>query len=158
MIAVVVRIEDVADRLVGRLLDGGDHVAGFLGEVGVDDQDVILEDDPDVVAAAEWHVLVGGADRRVAEEDARGDLLDLVEFHRRQVGGRRGGDGQQPGEHPEPRPCHTCHVYFSWEPDRMTQPLWPTLWGKGIQYNEAWAPKLGRWRAIKENGTKLTDG
>src|SRR5262249_19125174 len=53
VVAVVVRVEDVADRLVGRLLDRLDDVAGLLGEVGVDDDNVILEDDPDVVAAAE---------------------------------------------------------------------------------------------------------
>ena len=53
VIAVVVRVEDIADRLIGRLLDRRDDIAGFLGEVGVDDDDVVLEDDPDVVAAAE---------------------------------------------------------------------------------------------------------
>src|SRR5207248_11146514 len=43
VVAVVVRVEDVADRLVGGLLDGGDDVLGLLGEVGVDDGDVVLE-------------------------------------------------------------------------------------------------------------------
>ena len=83
VVAVVVRVEDVLDRLVGRLLDGRDDVAGFLGEVGVDDDDVVLEDDPDVVAAAEGDLRVGGADGRVAEEDAGGDLLHVVELHLR---------------------------------------------------------------------------
>src|SRR5262249_21406027 len=57
-----------------------------------------LEDDPDVVAAAEDRV-VGGADRRVAEEHARGDLAHLVELHLRQVGGRRGTGEQQNEQH-----------------------------------------------------------
>ena len=61
VVAVVVRVEDVLDRLLGRLLDGRDHVAGLLREVGVDDDDVVLEDDPDVVAAAERDLRVGGA-------------------------------------------------------------------------------------------------
>ncbi len=87
VVAVMVRIEDVADRLVGRLLDGRDDVAGFLGEVGVEDEDVILEDDPDIVAAAEDDRLVGGADRGVAEEDAGGDFADVVELHRRNIVG-----------------------------------------------------------------------
>ena len=57
VVAVMVRVEDIADRFIGGLLDGGDDVARLLGEVGVDDDDVILEDDPDVIAAAEGDVL-----------------------------------------------------------------------------------------------------
>ena len=94
VIAVMVRIEDIADRLIGRFPYGRDHVAGFLGEVGVEDDDVILEDDPDIVAAAEDDVLVGGADGRVAEEDAGRDLGDFVELHLRQFLGLRGGNGE----------------------------------------------------------------
>src|SRR5262249_29174902 len=56
------------------------------------DDDVVLEDDPDVITAAEDDALVGGADGRVAEEDAGGHLADVVELHRGQrIGGR--GDG-----------------------------------------------------------------
>src|SRR5262249_42333462 len=68
-------------RFVGGLLDRVEDIGRFLGEVGVDDDDVVLEDDPDVVAPAERDGLVGGADGRVAEEDARCDLPDVVELH-----------------------------------------------------------------------------
>ena len=88
VVAVVVRVEHIADRLVGRFLDRLDDVVGFLGEVGVDDHDVVLEYDPDVVAAAEGNVGALRADRRIAEEDARRDFLDVVEPHLRHfVGG-----------------------------------------------------------------------
>src|SRR5262249_24407683 len=80
------------------LLDGLDDVAGLLGEDGVDDDDVVLEDDPGVVAAAEGNLGVGSADGGVAEEDAGGDLLDLVELHLGQVGGAGRGQGGQQGE------------------------------------------------------------
>src|SRR5262249_5119384 len=71
-----------------------------LGEVGVDDHDVVVEHDPDVVAAAE-DAGVGGADGAIAEEDAGGDLLDVVEFHVRQLGRRREAGGQDKAEgHP----------------------------------------------------------
>ncbi len=85
VVAVVMRVDDVADRFIGGLLDGRDDVAGFLGEVGVEDDDIILEDNPDIVAAAEDDRLVGGADRGVAEEHAGGDFADLVELHRRRL-------------------------------------------------------------------------
>jgi hypothetical protein len=81
MIAMVMRVEHVTDRFLGGLANIGDDVARLFGEVGVVDQDIILEDDPDVVAAAEDHALVGGADRRVAEENARRDLPHLIELH-----------------------------------------------------------------------------
>ncbi len=96
MIAVMVRIEDVADRLVGGLLDGRDDVARLLGEVGVEDDDVILENDPDVIAAAEDNRRVRGADRRIAEEHAGGDLTHLVELHRSErIAGRHGGGNSE---------------------------------------------------------------
>ena len=99
VVAVVVRVEDVADRLVGGLLDGRDDVAGLLGEVGVEDDDVILEDDPDVIAAAEEDRFVGGADGGVAEEDAGRDFADLVELHlRRLVGAVRGSGDSKEGD------------------------------------------------------------
>src|SRR5262249_49110232 len=92
----VVRVEHVADGFLGRILDGGNYVPGLLGEVGVVDQHEIVEDDPDVIAAAEGHLGVGGADRGIAEEDAGGDLAHLVELHRGDVlGGERAGVADQ---------------------------------------------------------------
>ena len=51
---------------------------------------VILEDDPDVIAAAEDTVLSVALIGGIAEEDAGGDLLDLVELHLRQIVRRLG--------------------------------------------------------------------
>src|SRR5262249_16360387 len=53
MIAVVMSVQNITDRFIGGFLDGLDHVAGFFGKIGIDDRDVVIEDDPDVVAAAE---------------------------------------------------------------------------------------------------------
>src|SRR5262249_41227897 len=86
-----------------RLADRGNDVAGLLGEVGVEDGDVVVEDDPDVVAAAEDDFGAFGADGRVAEEDAGGDLADLVELHLGDgVGPAAGGQGQQAGPGRQP--------------------------------------------------------
>ena len=79
-------------------LDGLDHVAGLLGEVGVDDDDVILEDNPDVVAAAEGDGRAFRADGRIAEEDAGGDFFqgELGRLGESEAG--QGGEQQRGGE------------------------------------------------------------
>ena len=46
VVRVIVRVEDEADRLVGRLADIGQNGLGAPGIIGVDDQHVIAEDDP----------------------------------------------------------------------------------------------------------------
>ena len=113
VVAVVVRVQHVLDRLLGGLLDVGDHVRGLLGEVRVDDDDVVFEDDPGVVAAAERNLRVVGGDGRVAEEDAGGDLLHVVELHLRDgqllrllgrlLGGRIYDDGEREADGGEER-------------------------------------------------------
>jgi hypothetical protein len=85
MIAVVMRVEHVTDGFIGRLLDRGNYILGFLREVGIDDYDIILENDPDVIAAAKRDVRALGADGRVTEEHAGSDFLDVVEVHFRQI-------------------------------------------------------------------------
>ena len=111
MVAVVVRIDDIANRLVRGLLDGRDHVARLLGKVGVEDDDIILEDHPDIIAAAEDDALVGRADRRIAKEDARRDLANLVELHRRQfIRARDGSTMIKKASSSKPRRMGILHV------------------------------------------------
>src|SRR5205807_1474289 len=81
VIAVMVSIEDVADRLVSCLLNRFDDFGSTLGKIGVDDGDIVVEYDPDIVAAAENDALIRRADGRVAEKDAGSDFLHLVELH-----------------------------------------------------------------------------
>jgi hypothetical protein len=71
VVAVVVGVEDELDRLVGPLADRGDHVFRLAGEVGVDDEDEIAEDDEALIAAGEH-----GLGLRFAEEHARCHLRD----------------------------------------------------------------------------------
>src|SRR5262249_38543757 len=52
MIAVMMGVQDISNRLVCRLSDRLDDVGCFLRKRGVDDDDVVLEDDPGIVAAA----------------------------------------------------------------------------------------------------------
>jgi hypothetical protein len=85
MIAMVVRIDDVTNRLIGGFLDGFNYVACFFGEIGVEDYDIILAHNPGVVAAAEHHFGIGGADGGIAEENTRCDLVHVVELHLRKV-------------------------------------------------------------------------
>src|SRR5262249_49151362 len=80
VVPVMVRVQYILDRLVGRLLDGRDNVARLLGKVRVHDDHIILENNPRMVAAAEGYGWVGCADRRIAEEDARRDLFDVVKL------------------------------------------------------------------------------
>src|SRR5262249_39010570 len=56
VVAVVVSIKDIADRLVGGFLDGLDHIDGLFGESCIDNDHIVFENDPDVVAAAERDV------------------------------------------------------------------------------------------------------
>src|SRR5207248_11498872 len=72
MVAMVVRVEDELDGLGGDLLGVIDHFARTAGEIGVDDDEVILHLDDGVVAVA----LV--LDVAFAEPDAGGDLFDGV--------------------------------------------------------------------------------
>src|SRR5437588_12192778 len=81
MVAMMVRVEHVTDRLVGRLLDRFDDVARFLGEVSVNHHDVVVKHDPDVIAAAKGYVGAFRSNRGITEEDAGGDFLDLVEVN-----------------------------------------------------------------------------
>ena len=46
---MIVGVEDEADGLVGGALDFGEDLLGAPGVVGVDHEDVILEDDPAAV-------------------------------------------------------------------------------------------------------------
>ena len=52
MIAMVMRVEGKAHRLVGDRFDLGNDLLRAGGKIGVDDQDVILEDNPAIVAMA----------------------------------------------------------------------------------------------------------
>src|SRR6266542_1124777 len=52
VVPVVMGVEGETDRLVGDRADLGDDLPGPRGEVRVDDEDVVLEDDPAVVAVA----------------------------------------------------------------------------------------------------------
>src|SRR5262249_975654 len=80
MIPVMMRVKDVANRLVGGFLDGLDDVSGFFGEVCINNYDVILENDPNVVAASEGDVRSFRSDGGIAKEDSRRNLLNLVEL------------------------------------------------------------------------------
>ena len=73
------------DRFIARLFDGRDHIARFLGKVGIVDDDIILAHDPDVIAPAKGDFRVRGADGGVAKINARRDLAHLLEFHVDQV-------------------------------------------------------------------------
>ena len=88
MIAVVVGVEDELDRLVGPLPDRSDDVFRLAGEVGIDDEDVVTEDDEALVATGEHRLGL-----RLAEEDTGSDLGD-----RRLLGGGRGGPCADGGE------------------------------------------------------------
>ena len=77
---MMMRVEHVANRLVGGFFDRLDDVAGLLGEVGIDDGDIIFKDDPDIIAAAERDVRSFGADSGIAEENAGRDFLDFIEL------------------------------------------------------------------------------
>ena len=88
VIAVVVGVENELDRLVGALADRSDNVLRLAGEVGVDDEDMVAEDDEALVAAGEHRLGLG-----LAEEDAGSDLGD-----RRLLGGGRGGPCADGGE------------------------------------------------------------
>ncbi len=85
VVAMVVGVEHIFDRLVGGFADGGHHILRLLGEIGVDHHHVVLEDHPDVVAAAERDGHVGGADGCVAEKDPRGHFHHIVELHSRDL-------------------------------------------------------------------------
>ncbi len=63
VVAMMVRIENVLDRLIGRLLDRRDDLLGALREIGIDHDDIILEDDPRNIAAPKRHLRIGSADR-----------------------------------------------------------------------------------------------
>ena len=88
VIAVVVGVENKLDRLVGALADRSDDVLRLAGEVGVDDEDVVAEDDEALVAAGEHRLGL-----RLAEEDTGSDLGD-----RRLLGGGRGGPRHHGGK------------------------------------------------------------
>ena len=80
VVTVMMGVEDVANRFIRGFLDGLDHVAGLLGEVGVDDGDIIFKDDPDIIAAAERDVRSFGADGGITEENAGRNFFDFVEL------------------------------------------------------------------------------
>ena len=88
VVAVVVRVEDELDRLVGPFADRGDDVLRLAGEVGVDDEDEVAEDNEALVAAGEHRLGL-----RLAEEDAGSDFRD-----RRLLGGGRGGPCNHEGK------------------------------------------------------------
>ena len=99
VVAVIVRVEHEADRLVGRFADELDHLVGLVGKAGVDHQHEILEDHPALVAANEFRL-----GHCLAEEDTRRDFgddgLGRLEPTDRDAGGneqeseRRSGDEQ----------------------------------------------------------------
>ena len=82
---MVVGIENKFDRFVSGFADGGDHILGFLGEVGIDNCHIVLKNHPDVVAAAKGYRHVSGADGRITEKDAGGHFYHIVEFHGRNL-------------------------------------------------------------------------
>src|SRR5437660_10411871 len=98
----MVRIEDIADRLGGGLLDGGNDVPRLLGKIGVKDDHEVLEHDPDVVAAAESDRLVRGTDRGVAKVNAGSDLTHLIKLHSGQgfAGPQRGAKTEKANQQP----------------------------------------------------------
>ena len=81
VIAMVVRIKDIADRFFGCLFDFGDNIPGLFGEVGVDHHDIVLENDPGVVASAKREQRVGGRDLGKPEKDPGGDLTHFAVLH-----------------------------------------------------------------------------
>src|SRR5208283_3762758 len=70
MISVMVRVENVPDGFLRRFLDVRNHVAGFLGKVRIHHEDIILENDPDVIASAKGNIGIGRGYGGIAEEDA----------------------------------------------------------------------------------------
>src|SRR5262245_35597524 len=77
MIAVMMRVEGEPDRLWVDLLDLGNDLMSARGKIRVDDQHVILENDPAIVAMA----MAG--DIALVEVDIRREVLDLIHLRTR---------------------------------------------------------------------------
>lgn len=71
MISVIVRVEDVADRLIGRLADLFDELFGLIRKAGFDHKHKVFEDDPTLIAAEKFWLGL-----HLAEEDSGSDFGD----------------------------------------------------------------------------------
>ena len=89
VVAVVMRVERETDGLGRESLDFGDDLLRAGREVCVDDHDVIVEDDPAIVAMAFL------SDFALVEEDVWRDGLNLIDLRERVVGEECGcGEGE----------------------------------------------------------------
>ena len=136
VVAVVVGVEDELDRLVGPLTDRGDRVLRLAGEVGIDDQDEVAEDDEALIAAGEHRLglclaeehprrhlrdrrLLGGGDHAGHDDPRENERHDDGER-----GSHEGPEEDRHGEVPEER------CAWGREPNRPTGYGWPAGEGK----------------------------
>jgi hypothetical protein len=91
VIAVLMRVENEFDWLVGDLADFRNHFVGARREIGVDDEHVIFENDPAVVAMA------FAADVAFVKINVLGEGFDFIDFSEG-IGGRKNCNASNDGK------------------------------------------------------------
>src|SRR5438876_1233079 len=131
VIAVIVRVEDVADGLAGSLANVSQNGAGAPGKIGVDHQHVVAEDDPARVGDDVLRPVRG------AIVHVRSELLREIGLA---VGVAQERTGQQQRENRGKR--QTFHRYGNstmWgQPFRLPPGFCPALWPANFPCK--WAP------------------